>query len=225
MLRWTDDGNDEIVPASVEDEDEGALEMMTYHSEENGEHHTCSPTPGSDEEVVLVSAVSDETDRVHQNVIDLSDENGEHLTEPTKTCDIENAVPDSMDNFSRILHSSDSVLSVHEQKTVLKEKIYELQSLVDAARNSDALCTAKQHIVTAINSLKAMESHAHENSNTFPIRKRPASNAKSEKQLRFYSTKSDTKAMGKTNSRRKADVLSDTCACRSKALWDMSYRG
>ncbi len=94
-----------------------------------------------------------------------------------------------MDYFSRILHSSDSVLSVHEQKTVLKEKIYELQSLVDAARNSDALCTAKQHIVTAINSLKAMESHAHENSNTFPIRKRPASNAKSDKQFRFHSTK------------------------------------
>ena len=46
------DGNDEIVPASVEDEDEGVLEMMTYHSEENGEHHTCSPTPGSDDEVV-----------------------------------------------------------------------------------------------------------------------------------------------------------------------------
>ena len=68
-------------------------------------------------------------------------------------------VPDSMDYFCRILHSSDSVLSVHEQKTVLKKKIYELQSLVDAARNSDALCTAKQHIVTAINSLKAMEGY------------------------------------------------------------------
>ena len=108
------DGNDEIVPASVEDEDEGALEMMTYHSEENGEHHMCSPTPGSDDEVVLVSTVSDETDRVHQNVIALSEENGEHLTEPSKTCDIENAVPDSMDYFSRILHSSDSVLSAHE---------------------------------------------------------------------------------------------------------------
>ncbi len=126
---------------------------------------------------------------MHQNVIDLSEENGEHLTEPSKTCDIENAVHDSIDCVSRILHSSDSVLSVHEQKTVLKEKIYELQSLVDAARNSDALCTAKQHIVTAINSLKAMESHAHENSNMFPIRKRPTSNAKSEKQLHFHSTK------------------------------------
>ena len=109
-----------------------------------------------------------------------------------------------MDYFCCILHSSDSVLSVHEQKTVLKKKIYELQSLVDAARNSDALCTAKQHIVTAINSLKAMESYAHENSNTFSIRKRPASNAKSEKQLVAFSFNeekaSDTKAMGKTNS-------------------------
>ena len=94
-----------------------------------------------------------------------------------------------MDYFCCILHSSDSVLSVHEQKTVLKKKIYELQSLVDAARDSDALCTAKQHIVTAINSLKAMESYAHENSNMFSIRKRPASNAKSEKQLHFHSTK------------------------------------
>ena len=78
------DGNDEIVPASVEDEDEGALEMMTYHSEENGEHHMCSPTPGSDDEVLLVSTVSDETDRVYQNVIALSEENGERLTEPSK---------------------------------------------------------------------------------------------------------------------------------------------
>ena len=98
------------------------------------------------------------------------------------------SAPDSIDYFSRILHSSD-IQSLHQHKTVLKEKIYELQNLVDAAQNSDAICTAKQHVVTAINALKAMESHMHESSNTFPIRKRPASNAKSEKQLRFYSTK------------------------------------
>ena len=61
--------------------------------------------------------------------------------------------PDSTEYYSRILRTPDTT-SIDKQRTVLKEKIYELQTLVDTVVSTDALGTAKQHVIMAINSLK-----------------------------------------------------------------------
>ena len=72
------------------------------------ECHACSQPPGGSDETVPVSTVAD--DGVYQNLTNFEFlENEENQTETSKTGDIvcENAVPDSMAYFSRILHSSD----------------------------------------------------------------------------------------------------------------------
>ena len=62
----------------------------------------------------------------------------------------EDSVTDSIEYFSHILHTRDTI-SIDKEHTVLKEKNYELQALVDSVVSTDALVTAKQHVITAIN--------------------------------------------------------------------------
>ena len=94
----------------------------------------------------------------------------------------------SPDYFVGILKTS-SDNTVSQQKKVIGESIYELQMLVDSTFNYDALVTAKKHIIAAVSSLKVIDSQESDNSSPFNIRKRPASNAKHEKQKRFFSTR------------------------------------
>ena len=89
----------------------------------------------SDDDLVSASFATVSDNGVHENVIDLSKQN--------KASD---SVLDSIDYFSRILHST-NVQSLHQHKTVPKEKIYELQNLVDAAHNLHALCTANSMLL------------------------------------------------------------------------------
>lgn len=93
----------------------------------------------------------------------------------------------SREYFIRILSMETDVPTVSQECANLKNKICELNLLLDNATSIDAVRTAKRHVTSAINSLKALD-HQPDAVVLLPA-KRLASNAKQEKQRRFYSTK------------------------------------
>ena len=64
--------------------------------------------------------------------------------------------PDRAEYFTRVIQSTDWLTDLHDEKSLLKDKVHELLLLTDEADNPDGITTAMRHVTTGIHSLKAM---------------------------------------------------------------------
>ena len=64
--------------------------------------------------------------------------------------------PDRAEYFTRVIQSTDRLTDLHDEKSLLKDKVHELLLLTDEADNPDGITTAMRHVTTGIHSLKAM---------------------------------------------------------------------
>ena len=92
----------------------------------------------------------------------------------------------SLQYYSDLLQSG-SEATLISSKQRCEEKVLELQSLLSRCTSTDIVNTVSSHLTSAISLLKATQTR--EETDVFPVRKRPAPNANSDKQLRFRSTK------------------------------------